>query len=178
LKSDSDYAPARNNLGGAFLQIGRVDDAITQLQKALELDPNLPDAPNNLGGALLQKGQAMQAVAHFQKALELKPDFPGAANNLAWVLATWPDASCRNGTRAVELALQVNQITGGGHLMALRTLAAAFAEAGRFPDAIATASRALQLANAQANAFFIQALQADLQLYQSGQPLRESPPGK
>jgi protein O-mannosyl-transferase len=178
IELDPNLPDTYNNLGGSFLQIGRTDDAITQLQKALALDANLPDAHNNLGGALLQKGQAAQAIAHFQKALELKPDFPGAANNLAWVLATWPDASCRNGPRAVELARRVNQLSGGGHLMALRTLAAAYAEAGRFPDAIDTASRALELAQAQSNAFFIQALQADLRLYQSGQPLQESSRGR
>jgi tetratricopeptide (TPR) repeat protein len=172
---DPNLPDAHNNLGGALFQIGRTDDAITHLQRALELDPNLPDAHNNLGGALLHKGQVAQAIAHFQKALELKPVFPAAANNLAWVLATWPEASYRNGPRAVELAIHVNQLTGGGHLMALRTLAAAFAEAGRFAEAIDTATRALQLADAQSNTFFIQTLPADIRLYESGQPLRDSP---
>ena len=168
-------AAAQNNLGITLLQLGRTDHAIAHFQSALSADPDLADAHGNLGVALLRKGQAEAAVAQYQKALELKPDYVGACNNLAWVLATFPDASVRNGARAVELAQRANQLSGAGNLVILRTLAAAFAEAGQFPQAIQTAGQALQLAVAQANSAWADRLRSEIKLYQAGNPLREDP---
>ena len=113
---------------------------------------NTLEAHNNLGNALLQKGSVDEAITHFQKALQINPDYAEAQNNLAWVLATCPQASLRNGNKAVELAQRANQLTGDGNPVVLGTLAAAYAEAGRFPEAVETAQRALQLAETQSNA--------------------------
>jgi Flp pilus assembly protein TadD len=91
-------------------------------------------------------------------------------NNLAWLLATCPQAALRNGGKAVELAQRANQITGGGNAVILCTLAAACAEAGRFPEAAATAQRALQLARSQSNQPLADELQMQINLYQAGIP--------
>jgi Flp pilus assembly protein TadD len=162
----------------ALFQLGRVDEAIAHFRSALEADPTVADIHNNLGAALVQKGQFEEAVADYQKALELRPDYPGACNNLAWVLATSPQASIRNGARAVQLARQANQLTGGGNLVILRTLAAAYAEAGRFPEAIETANQALQLATAQGKSAWANTLQKETRLYQAAFPLRDPLPTK
>ena len=84
------------------------------------------------GGALFQKGNVGEAIAQFQKALQINPDDLQVQNNLAWILATAPQASLRNGNKAVELARQANELTGGKNPIILHTLAAAFAEAGQF----------------------------------------------
>jgi tetratricopeptide (TPR) repeat protein len=173
-----DYAPAHNNLGMALFQLGRVDEAIAQYRSALEANSTAADTHNNLGAALVQKGQFAEGVAHYQKALELRPDYPGACNNLAWVLATAPQPSVRDGVRAVQLARQANQLTGGGNLVVLRTLAAAYAEAGRFPEAIETANRALELATAQGNSAWADTLQKEIKLYQAASPLRDPLPSR
>jgi tetratricopeptide (TPR) repeat protein len=178
LRARPDYAPAHSNLGMALFQLGRVDEAIAHFRSALEADPTVADIHNNLGAALVQKGQFEEAVADYQKALELRPDYPGACNNLAWVLATSPQASIRNGARAVQLARQANQLTGGGNLVILRTLAAAYAEAGRFPEAIETANQALQLATAQGKSAWANTLQKETRLYQAAFPLRDPLPTK
>ena len=151
LEIKPDYAEAHINLGSALQQKGRVDEAITQFQKALQLNPDYAEAHNNLGNALLQKGRVSEAIAHFQQALQLEPADPRIKNNLAWLLATCPEASLRNGNKAVELAPQANELTGGENPIILHTLAAAFAEAGRFSEAVETAQRALHLAGAQSN---------------------------
>lgn len=174
LEAQQNYAPARNNLGLALLQSGHVDDAITQFQQALKINPDVPDTQNSLGYALLKKGQADQAIAHYRRALELKPDYVGAANNLAWTLATNPNDSVRNGTQAVQFAEHANQLSPG-NLVILRTLAASYAEAGRFPDAIATDSQAFQIASSQGKTAFVKVLQHEIDLYNSSQPLRENP---
>ena len=173
LQLKPDYAKAHNNLGNALLQKGKVDEAISHLQKALQITPDYAEAHNNLGDALLQKGKAAEAIAHFQRALQTRPDYAEAQNNLAWVLATCPQASLRNGNQAVELAQRANQLAGDGNPVVLDTLAAAYAEAGRFPEAVATAQRALQLAGTQSNTALAKALRSQLKLYQAGLPFHQ-----
>ena len=111
-----------------------------------------------------------EAISQFQKALAIKPGYVAAQNNLAWVLATSPQASLRNGIKAVGLAERANQLAGGKNPVILATLAAAYAEAGRFPEAIETAQRALRLAEGQSNTALAGALQSQLKLYQAGIP--------
>ena len=165
-----DHAAAHINLGNALIKKGSVDEAITHYQLALQIKPDYAEVHINLGNALLKKGSVDEAIVHYQKALQIKPDSAKAQNNLAWVLATALQASLRNGHQAVELAQQANQIAGGENPIILRTLAAAYAEAGRFPEAVATAQRALQLAETQSNPALADALRSQMKLYQAGFP--------
>ena len=158
------------NLGNAFRQKGGANEAIAQFQKALAIKPQFAEARYNLGNAFLQQGRVDEAITHFQMALEIKPDYVEAWNNMAWVLATCPQASLRNGIKAVELAERANQLSGGENPVVLCTLAAAYAEAGRFPEAVETAQRASHLAGAQSNTALAEALQSQLKLYQAGLP--------
>jgi tetratricopeptide (TPR) repeat protein len=164
----ADYADAHYNLGDALLLKGRVDEAITHYQTALQIKPEYAEAQNNLGNALLQKGRVAEAIPHFQKALQIRPDDPIFQNNLAWQLATAPEASLRDGGRALELARRANTLTGGANPVILRTLAAACAQAGLFPEAVATGQKALRAAQAQSNTGLAAALQSELKLYQAG----------
>jgi protein O-mannosyl-transferase len=173
LASKPDYADAHNNLGNLFLQQGRIEDSIRHYRKALAVTPNDTDIRNNLGVALVQKGDIRAAIAGYAKALEIQPDNITTCRNLAWLLATWPDASVRNGPKAVALAQRVVELSGGNDPVILSTLAAACAEAGRFPEAIATAQRALLLAEAQSNTPLADELRSQLKLYQAGTPFHE-----
>ena len=173
LQIKPDFAEAHYNLGDALIRKGSVDQAIAHFQRALEIDPDFAEAHINLGHALIRKGKMDEAIAHFQKALQVSPDYAEAQKSLAWVLATCPQASLRNGKRAVELAQRANQLTGDGNPVVLGTLAAAYAEAGRFPEAVATAQRALQLAGTQSNTALADALRSQLKLYQAGLPFHQ-----
>jgi Tfp pilus assembly protein PilF len=170
LKLQPTYFMVHNSLGLALLGRGRVDEAIPHFQRAVELMPDYVDAHINLGTAFLQKGNVGEAIAHFQEALQIKPAGPTGQKDLAWLLATCPDASLRNGNKAVELARQANALTGGENPLMLHTLAAALAEAGRFPEAVETAQRALHLAGAQSNTRLAGALESEMKLYQAGVP--------
>jgi len=174
LQSDPDNADARNNLGFALFQKGRVDEAIVQYRETLEINPHLAQVHDRLGSALLIKGKVDEAIAQYQAALQINPRYVQTLNNLAWVLATFPRASVRNGQQAVELAQRANQLAGDGHLALLGTLAAAYAEAGRFPEAVSTAQRALQMAQMQTNTARADALRSQLKLYQAGSPFRDT----
>jgi Flp pilus assembly protein TadD len=170
-----DYAEAQCNLGLALFQKGRVDDAIAQYQKALQIKPDFAEAHFNLGNALLQKGKADEAVTHFQTALQIGPANPSIQNNLAWLLATSPKASLRNGNKAVELARQANALTGGENPIILRTLAAAFAEAGQFDDARRNIQKAIDLAPAAGQEDLLEQLNKELKRYEAGLPLHNGP---
>jgi len=174
LEIQPNLALAHNNLGLALFKKGWIDKAIVHYRKALEIQPNYATAHNNLGFALFKKGQVMEAIIHWQKTLELQPQNMDARNNLAWVLATCPETALRNGGKAVELAQQANQLSGGENPMILQTLAAAYAEVGRFPEAITTARHALQLATTQTNSDLINDLQAQTGFYEAGLPFHDT----
>ena len=172
-----DNAETHNNLAYAFLQNGNVDAAMAQSQAALKIRPDYAIARKNLGAALFQKGQVDEAIVQFQQALAIQPGLVEAQSDLAriaWVLATSPDPSLRNGTKAVELARQTDLLSGGNNPAMAGTLAAAYAEAGQFPGAITNAQRALQLADSQNNTALAGALEAQLKLYQAGSPFRDT----
>jgi tetratricopeptide (TPR) repeat protein len=173
LQINPDNMGAHYNLGNARLQKGNVDEAIVQFQKVLQINPDFARAHNNLGQALLQKGKVEEAIKQFQKALQIHPDFPGAQNNLAWVLATCPRASLRNGNQAVALAERANQLTGNENPSFLGTLAAAYAEAGQFGDAIRSTQEAMKLAQAAGRQDFVAQLNSELKLYSAGLPFRQ-----
>jgi hypothetical protein len=92
------------------------------------------------------------------------------------VLATSPDASVRNGAKAVDLAQRAARLSGARNPWILGTLAAADAEAGQFPEAVATARQALELASPQANTSLVRLLQTQIKLYQAGSPFRDTDP--
>jgi len=82
-------------------------------RKFLEIEPHNVEARNILGTALIQQGHVKEAIQRWQEALAIEPENGNAASNLAWVFATCPDASIRDGGRAVELAEKAVQISGG-----------------------------------------------------------------
>ena len=170
-----EFAEACAKLGMARLQKGQEDEAIAHFRKAVQLNPKLANVQSDLGTLLLQKGRADDAVAHYQAALAIQPANAFFLNNLAWVLATCPNPQVRNGPKAVELAQQADQLIAGKTPAILSTLAAAYAESGRFPEAVATAQRALDLATAQTNSAQADILRANIALYRAGAPFHDTP---
>ncbi|MFZ1218103.1 MAG: tetratricopeptide repeat protein [Chthoniobacterales bacterium] len=161
-------------LGVAFLEIGRVDDSLTHLKTAIEINPNDGDAHYNLGNTFLQMGRAEKAIAEYSRALEINTDDIEARNNLAWVLATCPDALLRNAVKAVAIAERADSLTRSQSPVIGATLAAAYAEAGRFDDAIKTAQHALQLALNEGQNARADAIRSQIQFYQSGLAFRDN----
>ena len=173
LQIDPDDTVAHNDLGSALLSMGRDDEAIVQFRQVLQINPDDTDAHLNLGKALIRMGQEGEAMAYYKRALQINPRSLNIQNDLAWVLATVSPAALRDGPRAVELAEQANQNSGGGDPIILRTLAAAYAEAGRFDDAVRTAQKAIVLARATGQSGLVEQLDAQLNLYAAKHPFHQ-----
>ncbi|MFL6589484.1 MAG: tetratricopeptide repeat protein [Chthoniobacterales bacterium] len=166
-------ATAHSSLGVALLEIGRPEDSLDHLRTALTLDPSNPDAHYNLGNTLLQMNKAAEAVTEYQRALAIDPDDSQCLNNAAWTLATWPDPLVRDGPRAVKLAEQADSLTRHSSPIIGATLAAAYAESGRFAEAIETANRAIRQALADGNTSRADSIRAHLRSYEAGSAFRE-----
>jgi protein O-mannosyl-transferase len=169
-----DYFLARFGLGHALLEKGELDAAIQHFRAALSIQPDNPDCHTVLAVALDEKGQSAEATQHYEKALEISPQSVSALNNLAWLLATGSNASFRNGNRAIELAQRADQLSGGANALVLRTLAAAYAEAGQFGKAIESARAAMQLGQSRGDDSLADGLQQQIMLYELGLPYRET----
>jgi tetratricopeptide (TPR) repeat protein len=177
IKLQPDYAEAYYNRGNVLFAKGRIDEAIADFEKALQIQPNDADAHTGLGNALLRKAALKEAIAHYNQAMALAPGDPHSRSNLAWVLATSSDASIRDGAKAVELAQQAISLSRGREPLFFRTLAAAYAEAGRFSDAIAVIQQAAPIVRMQGKSGLANLLEEDVLLYRGQVPLRRTFPG-
>ncbi len=163
---------AHYELASVLLERQMRDLAVQHFQKALELDSHLLDAHVALAKAWAAQGDYPAAVKQLEKAAAVEPNNLRPVNDLAWLLAVCPQDDVRNGARAVQLAERACQATGHANPVLLSTLAAAYSEVGRFPEAIETASKALALVLPEDKAL-AQGLRRQLQLYRAGKPCRE-----
>ena len=148
---------ARRCLVLALLQGRQTSDAMAEFRAVLRQDPNDQFVLQQLGqlvaampkdvflrgfaaNALLAAKQPAIAVAQFREVLKLDPNNADALNSLAWIEATHADAKLRNGKEAVVFAEKAAGLKKDD-APTLDTLAAAYAEAGRFKEAVATRKR-------------------------------------
>jgi protein O-mannosyl-transferase len=166
-----DFKEARVNLGGALASRGQIDAAIGHYQKVLEINPRNAESHYNLGVVLAGRGETDAAIAHFRKALEIRPDYAEAHTNLGVVLAGRgeTDAAIAHFQKALEIEPDNKEPA------ILGTLAAAYAQAGRFPEAVRTAEQAIRLAAAAGDRPLAEQLRTRLELYKNGKPYRQPP---
>src|SRR5213595_2251397 len=170
-----DHFLARYSLGRAFVEKGELDTAIAHCRAALLIRPDDADCHTVLAAALDEKGETAEAIRHYEKALRIFPQSISALTNLAWLLATSPSESLRNGGRAVKIARQADQLSGGTNTVVLRTLAAAYAETGQFGKAIESARTAVQLARMHDDDSLTTELEQQIALYRLHMPYHETP---
>jgi protein O-mannosyl-transferase len=167
------YADAQYNLGNTLLMMGKPAEAIPPYTAAVQARPDFAEAHYQLGTLLAGRKQTADALSHFREAVRLKPDWLEALNNLAWLLATQPDEKLRNAPEALRLATHAVALTRTNHPGPLDTLAAAYAAAGRFPEAVTAAQKAIDLAAAAGQAPLAAEIQKRRQSYLAGQPFQE-----
>ena len=172
LESNAGYAPAHYQLGVVLDRRGDTPGAIREWRSALALDPRYAQAHDSLADALDAEGRTGEALAHWQEAIRLQPDDAPALRRAAWVLATSPDASVRNGAEALALAVRAVELSSGGDARTLDTLAAAYAEKRQFANAALTARRALALATEENQPALAAQIRTRIALYEADQPFR------
>lgn len=140
---------AQSGLALALADEGKIDEAIAAYRKAIVINPHEAKPHYMLAGLLYQRRNFTEAMVEYQLALQIDPNQPLALNDLAWILATAPDARLRNGAAAVDLAQRACRLTNYKMTLFVGTLAAAYAEAGRYQDAVKAAEQAITLAMAE-----------------------------
>jgi tetratricopeptide (TPR) repeat protein len=172
LSLDPNFPDARVNLGLALSKDGKPDEAIAQFRIVLANEPRNEPALFALASTLNRLGRRDEALASYQTVLAVNPDNWSALNDLAWLRATAPEAELRHGAQAVELAERACRLTHYREPQLIGTLAAAYAEAGRFADAIKSAEQAKELATASGRKQLADKNQELLELYRAGKAYR------
>jgi len=167
-------AETRTILGVALMGRNRTDGAAAQFREAARLQTTNALAQYQLALIHQQRKEMRAAIERFHLALQAQPDWPESLNNLAWILAANPDAALRNGAEAVALAERACKLTDYKEPLLVGTLAAAYAEAGRFPEAISCAEKARGLALAAGQKDIAQKNQELLELYRAGHAYHET----
>jgi tetratricopeptide (TPR) repeat protein len=175
LRDDPRYAAAQNNLGNALVRRGNAAEAMPHFLDALRVNPEYADAHYNIARAHAAGGERVAAIEHFRQVVRLEPDWPPGLIELAWLLATAPEDTLHDASQAVRLAEHAADTTGRGNARVLDVLAAAYADAGSFDRALATAETALRLMPAEPLAGEIRHRRA---LYQTHQAYRTRSPSE
>jgi len=160
-------------LGKFLLDQGQANEALSQFQTTLTIRQHFEPGEEGLARANEALGKNSEALLHWRKAHLVDPGSNSATLGVAWLLATAPDASLRNGSEAVQLAESVTS-SAPDNPEALDTLAGAYAEDGQFTRATATAARAIELAGMQGNLALQAAIGARKLLYAEHKAFREA----
>lgn len=167
-----DYAPALFNLGSLLADRGDNESAARYLQQGLAREPSDAVAQHRLGEVLERLGQCQEAIAAYRAALRVRPGWIVPANSLAWLLATSPHADCRDAEAAMSLVREHALADRTNLAAVLDTVAAVYAQAGVYDQAVEFAERAAKMGRQQDQTQLTQEIEARLRLYRNGQPYR------
>jgi len=148
LKFKPDYAQAHTRLGTLLMLQGKAAEALEHLTTATKIYPDFDEGQYYLANALVEQKRFAEAADHFRAAIKANPDYAVAFNDLAWMLATQVERTRANMIEAISLARQACELTHGTNASHLATLGIAYSESGRFPEAVASAEKAVALARA------------------------------
>lgn len=170
LELDTDNREAILEVGTLLARAERYSEAATYFDRLVALEPG--NAQAHLGGAmaLILGGEYPQALSRLEQSMEALPDNAAVISLLARLLATCSLATVRDGPRAVELAFQAYRLAESPDNA--ETIAMALAEAGRFEDAVSWQRRVVEGATQSGNAAARSLAQQRLELYRTGQPVR------
>jgi Tfp pilus assembly protein PilF len=163
------------NLANLLVKQHAWDEAMAHYAEALHLDPGFVEAHYYLASLLLEEGRTADAAAHCIAALQIKADYVPAMEGLAWIYATaGGKAASQHAAQAVRLAEQACRISGCKQSGEVDTLAAAYANAGRFEEAVKTAEEAFSIAKAAGEDDFADSIRARVDLYKKRSPFRDA----
>ena len=145
---------------------------------ALLLDPNRAEAQSNLRVAFYVIGKTQDGMTKLREIESFAPNDPVILAELGWFFATQPDSTMRNGAEAVRLAERASDLIDRPDPRILLTLAAAYGEAARIPDAIRIAEKARVQAGSDRNNEMVALSERLLGAFQNGHAYHEKQPKK
>jgi Tfp pilus assembly protein PilF len=167
---------AHDDLGTAMWEQGNLDEAIDEFTLALKIQ-NAEPIFRKLGLVLEIRGKYADARAALSQAIKLQPNQPEPFRHLAWLMATAIDPSVRDGKRAIALAKQAIELDKSADPLEVAlnrdTLAAAFAEAGDFAQAVISANMAVLSAQRASERELANEIAARGKLYEKHKPYHE-----
>ena len=166
LEIDAEYATAHGVLGNLLLNLGRPEEAKEHLAEAVRLDRADAIASSMLADVLLEEGKHQQAAELYGRSLKEQPNVCETLLGLATIRAASSDPTLRDGDQAVELAVRACELTGYLEPWPLDVLGMAYAETGRFRDAVSSAQRAVRIARAAGNNDLADAIEQRIRLYE------------
>jgi len=175
LRLNPENIEEQRKFADTLIKMGKAREAIPYCEAVVAAEPGDAHARFALGSACLANNRLEQAAASFREALRLAPDIPQCMNALAWIYATGAKAKIRNGAEAVRLAEKACKITKRQNTEMLDTLAAAYAETGRFDEAIKTTEEIRVLALSTHDTAMADTARQRMELYQNGKPYHEPP---
>lgn len=155
--------------GSANYQLRQLDLALADYDRAVQLAPLIAEFVVDRGDVFRATGQWEKAAAAYRQAISLDKQYGRAYQSAAWLMATCPDARVRDARLATEAAEKAISLDGDGDFVYLDTLAAAYANAVRFDEAVTAARRAIGTAPQR----FRESLQRRLVQYRNHQPFRQ-----
>lgn len=170
LELDPRDAVALHHFGDLHRTYGHWQVATRLYLRSLRIDPNRKRACLSLARLLVMQGRPREAVTVLEDGARRHPEALDLIEYLAQVLASHPDANVRNGPEAVRWAAYVSQSRESRDPPSLLTLATAYAEAGRFEEAVDTATYALRLARQNGNLRLIPELERRTALFRRARP--------
>jgi arylsulfatase A-like enzyme/Tfp pilus assembly protein PilF len=170
LRLDPNQPNVHNTLGRLLTLHGQLDQAINHYTESLKLKPDEAVIQNNIAEIYFKQGKNKQALVYWDEVLKIRPDMVTALNNVAWLKAVHEKEPFYNPNEAVRLAQQAAELTEHKKPSLLDTLSVAYAAAGRFDDAIATAQEAIELAQSLEQEELAEEIKKHLELYKAGQP--------
>jgi tetratricopeptide (TPR) repeat protein len=151
------------------------DLAIADLTRVLQINPKDSYVFQLRANAYQNRRQFDLAFADLTRAVEASPESSTAQNALAWIMSTCPDQKYRNGKEALEHANKACELSSWQQGDLIDTLAAAYAEAGNFSQAIMWQQRAIALMKSDSTEQQQEPAKR-LELYKAKQPYRDTHP--
>jgi Tfp pilus assembly protein PilF len=174
VQSQGDFFEAYYNLGIILTKENKIDEAAEAWQNVVRIRPQFAQGHENFGYALYAQSKFPESLAQLRMALDEEPNRLFALKLAASLLATCPDSAVRNGAEALSMAEKAKQLSGGNDPGVLDTLSTAYAENGRFDEALAAERQAAPIAEQEGDAVLESSIKDHMERYESKEPVREA----
>jgi tetratricopeptide (TPR) repeat protein len=167
------FAPSLFGMGNLFFEKQDFDSALSYYKDAVGINPGYAQVYYKMANIFQIRGELNKAIRHYEKATDLLPEWDKPAFQLAWICASCKDEKYANPRKAVGIAEKLCVKTSWSNPGFLDLLAASYARAGRFGEAMETAQKAIRLAKENQQTTLSDEIEKRLELYRENKPFKD-----